>query len=59
MAYDVHLVLRITDYLIHRPELDIKKMFGGYCYMINRNMCCGIVKDQLMGRVGPDFYEES
>ncbi|BCE02384.1 TfoX/Sxy family protein [Marinicellulosiphila megalodicopiae] len=59
MAYDEALAIRITEYLQHRPELTIKKMFGGYCYMLNHHMCCGIVKDQLMGRVGPIFYEEA
>lgn len=25
--------------------------------MVNGNMCCGIVNDMLMARVGPDQYE--
>jgi len=33
MAYDEQLAQRMTDYLVHRPELDIKKMFGGLCFM--------------------------
>lgn len=27
--------------------------------MVNNKMCCGIVKYQLMARIGPDVYEES
>ncbi len=26
--------------------------------MVSNHMCCGIVKDTLMTRVGPDNYEE-
>lgn len=35
-----------------------KKMFGGMCILVNGNMCCGIVDDILMARVGADQYEE-
>ena len=31
-------------------------MFGGLCFMVRGNMCCGIVKDELMVRVGPDQF---
>ena len=34
-------------------------MFGGLCIMVAGHMCCGIIKDTLMGRVGPEQYEES
>ncbi|MBN1781143.1 TfoX/Sxy family protein [bacterium] len=32
-------------------------MFGGLAFMISGNMCCGIVGDRLMARVGPEAYE--
>lgn len=32
-------------------------MFGGLCFMVSRHMCCGIVGETLMARVGPDNYE--
>ena len=32
-------------------------MFGGLACMIAGNMCVGIVGDDLMVRVGPDWYE--
>lgn len=34
-----------------------KKMFGGLSFMVKGNMCCGVVGDELMARVGPDGYE--
>ncbi len=36
-----------------------KKMMGGLCFMVNNKMCCGIVKEKLMARVGPEFYEDA
>lgn len=28
-------------------------MFGGIAYMVNGHMCCGVVKSDLMLRLGP------
>lgn len=33
-------------------------MFGGLCFMLNGNMCCGVIGGDLMVRVGPDRYAE-
>jgi TfoX/Sxy family transcriptional regulator of competence genes len=55
MAYDEHLASRIERVLIERKANFLsKKMFGGICYMVEDKMCVGIVKDQVMARVGPD-----
>jgi TfoX/Sxy family transcriptional regulator of competence genes len=58
MAYDEGLAQRIREALDERPGLTEKKMFGGLCFLIGRNMCCGVVGDELMVRVGPDAYPE-
>ena len=58
MAYDEGLAERISALMSRRGDVIEKKMFGGLCYMVSGNMCCGIVKDTLMARVGPDRYEE-
>jgi hypothetical protein len=34
-------------------------MFGGLAFMINGNMFCGVVHDDLMVRVGPDGHESA
>ena len=34
-------------------------MFGGIAFMVNGNMACGIVKDELMARVGADAYADA
>ena len=58
MAYDEHLADRIRQSLDNkRVDYLEKKMFGGLCFMVDDKMCIGIVKDELMARVGPDHYE--
>ena len=32
-------------------------MFGGLSFLVQGNMFCGVVGDELMVRVGPDSYE--
>ena len=59
MAYDEGLAERIRELLQDHSDLQEKKMFGGLCFMHADHMCCGIVGDTLMVRVGPERYEES
>lgn len=58
MAYDEGLAQRVREALTDRSELSERKMFGGLCFMLGGNMCCGIVGDELMLRVGPEAYAE-
>lgn len=59
MPYDENLAERIRKALKGKEGLKEKKMFGGLCFMIRGNMCCGIHKDELIVRVGPARYEEA
>lgn len=36
-----------------------KKMFGGYCWMLNGNMLCGVEVGRYMFRVGKDLEREA
>lgn len=58
MAYDEGLAERIREHFQNRSDVEEKKMFGGLCFMVSNHMCCGIVKETLMARVGPDNYEK-
>lgn len=64
MAYDERLAARARRAL-NRPELGCedglveKKMFGGLAFLINGNMACGVVRDEMMIRVGPEHHEEA
>ena len=57
MAYDEGLAQRLREVFAERSDVEEKKMFGGLCFMASRHMCCGIMGDTLMARVGPDNYE--
>lgn len=59
MAYDEALADRIQGILTGQPGLETKKMFGGVGFMVQGNMACGVHKDMLIVRVGPDAYEHS
>ena len=59
MAYDERLAERIRRALAVREGMTEKKMFGGIAFMLRGNMCCGIVRDDLMIRVGPERHEEA
>ena len=59
MAYDQFLAERISQYFKEKNLVtEDKKMMGGLCYMLNDKMCVGIVKNELMARVGPEAYEQ-
>ena len=58
MSYDEGLAERIREQLQSRNDVEEKKMFGGLCFMVANHMCCGIVKETLMLRVGAKNYED-
>ena len=59
MAYDEGLAHRLRDVFEDREEVTEKKMFGGLAFLLHGNMCCGIVGEELMVRVGPDAYGDA
>jgi TfoX/Sxy family transcriptional regulator of competence genes len=59
MPYDPELADRMRAALKTRPGIDEKKMFGGYCWMLNGNMLCGVEVGRYMFRVGPDREAEA
>ena len=58
MAYDEGLAQRIRELLEGEPGFQEKKMYGGLCFLLQGNMTCGIIKDDLIVRVGTEKYEE-
>jgi TfoX/Sxy family transcriptional regulator of competence genes len=58
VAYDEALAARIDSQLSDRGDTcTSKKMFGGIAWMHREHMFIGIVKDELMVRVGPDAQD--
>lgn len=54
MTYDEGLAERIRDLLSERRDIAEKKMFGGLSFLLNGNLCCGVIGEELIVRVGPD-----
>ena len=57
MSCDEGLVQRIRGDLKTLPGIGERRMFGGACFTLNGHMVFGVVKDELMVRVGGDAYE--
>ena len=55
--YDEHLEERISAILdTKKVSYQTKKMMGGLTYMVDDKMCVGIIKNELMARIGPEAY---
>lgn len=54
MAYDEPTADRIRSLLKGRAGISERKMFGGLAFMLNGNMFCGVLKNDLVLRLGKD-----
>jgi TfoX/Sxy family transcriptional regulator of competence genes len=59
MAYDEGLAERIRTILDGERGVSEKKMFGGVAFLLDGKMFVGIVKQDLMVRVGPERHAAS
>ena len=56
MAYNEVLAQRVREVLANERGLIEIKMFGGLAFMLRGNMSIGVLKDELIVRVGPKHY---
>jgi TfoX/Sxy family transcriptional regulator of competence genes len=56
MAFDEGLAHRIRDVIDGNPDLTEKRMFGGIGFLASGNIACGVLKEDLIVRVGPDAH---
>jgi TfoX/Sxy family transcriptional regulator of competence genes len=54
MAYDQELAERVRAVLPDGEMVTERQMFGGLTFMLGDHMLCGVVKDALMVRLGPE-----
>ncbi len=59
MPYNETLAQRVREILQDRPGLVEKVMFGGVGFMLYGNMACGVYKDSLIIRIGPEKHESA
>ncbi len=58
MAYNEYLAERVERFFTEN-KIDFRsmKMMGGLCFMVDEKMCVGVVRDELMARIGTENYE--
>ena len=59
MAYNEELAARMRAKLKSSRGVVEKKMFGGVGFLVNGNMACGIIKDDLIVRLSDDDFEKA
>ncbi len=57
MPYDPGLAERLVELMPEHPGREETRMFGGFGYLLNGNMCVGIHKSELIVRVGLEASE--
>ena len=58
MPYNKKIEETIDSIIVTWSNVEKKKMFGGVCYLINGNICFGIIKDFLIVRAGEETARE-
>ena len=54
MGYDPQVADRVWKLLVEIENVTERKMFGGVAFMMDGNMCCGVVDDRVVLRLGND-----
>jgi len=57
MAFDEKLAARLRDALAGTDGVTEKAMFGGKAFLFDGNMLVGVIKNDLVARVGPERFE--
>jgi TfoX/Sxy family transcriptional regulator of competence genes len=53
VTYNEELAERVREALADRTDVEEKKMFGGLSFMVGGQMCCGVLKNDLIVRIEP------
>jgi TfoX/Sxy family transcriptional regulator of competence genes len=59
VAYDQRTVERIREIFRGHDNVVEKRMVGGLSFIVNGSMCCGVTRNALMIRVGPENRKQS
>jgi len=57
MAYDERLAQRVREAVEGIAGVEEKRMFGGVGFLVHGNMACGVLRDDMIVRVGPERHE--
>lgn len=59
MAYDEGLAERVRDVIGARRGVEEQRMFGGLSFLLNGHMCCGVLDDRLVLRLGDEAARDA
>ena len=59
MTYDEGVAERVRTVLDGQTGISEQRSFGGLSFLLNRNMCCGVLNDELVVRVGSKAYDDA
>ena len=59
MAYDENLAERIRKLLADQPGCTEKKTFGGLSFLLQGNVACGVLKDDMIVRIEPSQHDSA
>jgi len=59
VAYDEELAARVRACLEGLDSVTERAMFGGMAFMLHGNMCCGVIKEDLVRRLGSEGAEQA
>ncbi len=57
MGFDQGLAQRVRAQLAGTSAVTEKQMFGGLSFLVDGNLCVGVMGDELLARVGPAATE--
>jgi hypothetical protein len=58
LAYDEKLADRVREILGTSRNFVEKKMFGGLCFLLDGKMVCGVLKTDLVAKIGRGNHEK-
>ncbi len=59
MPHDPELAAHLRAAVAGLPGISERRMFGGYCWMLNGNMLCGVEVGRYMFRIGRDLEAQA
>jgi hypothetical protein len=59
MPFDDELARRVRQQLAGTSGVTEKGMFGGTAFFVDGNMCVGVIRHELVARVGPERFTDA
>ena len=59
MTFSERTAHQIRHAIGDTPGFSERPMYSGIAFMVQGNLCCGVLEDNLVVRVGPDTYDDA